>query len=402
MKVSAAATSANFVQQTPAALLQFPFEFSQRENCMTKAQGATPEGTRRYAERLSAITAKGHFRQAQELCLSSIGLGTYLGHWDDATDKLYQEAVKRAVELGCNVIDSAINYRFQRSERAIGAALAQLFDTGKAQRDEIVVATKGGYFPFDGQPPGDARAWILDNIINTGAATIEDIVGGSHCMAPGYLENQLHQSLQNLRLDCIDIYYIHNPETQLDKVSRSEFLTRLRAAFQYLESAVADGKIQLYGVATWNGFRQPPTARGYLALAELVEVAEDVAGTEHHFRVIQLPHNLAMPEALTMDNQEVNGEQASTLMASEKLGVTVMCSASLKQSQLSQGLPPFVAETFPQLKTDAQRAIQFVRSTPCVTTALVGMSQRSHVEENLQVAQTPPATIEEFMNLFAQ
>jgi aryl-alcohol dehydrogenase-like predicted oxidoreductase len=402
MRFCAASTAVNFVQQTPEALLQFSFDNPSREKRMTKAQGATPEGTRRYADRLSAITAKGHFRQAQDLCLSSIGLGTYLGHWDDATDKLYQEAIKRAIELGCNVIDSAVNYRFQRSERAIGAALSQLFDAGKARRDEIVVATKGGYFPFDDQPPADARAWILDNIINTGAATLEDIVGGSHCMSPSYLENQLHQSLKNLRLDTIDIYYIHNPETQLDKVSRSEFLQRLRAAFQYLESAVADGKIQVYGVATWNGFRQPADARGYLSLAELVEVAEDVAGTEHHFRVIQLPHNLAMPEALTLDNQEVNGEPASTLMASEKVGVTVMCSASLLQSQLSQGLPSFVAQTFSQLKTDAQRAIQFVRSTPCVTTALVGMSQRSHVEENLQVAQTPPATIEEFMSLFSQ
>ncbi|MBI3652856.1 MAG: aldo/keto reductase [Acidobacteria bacterium] len=369
---------------------------------MTTALGATPAGTRRYAERLSAMTAPEHFRQQQELRISSIGLGTYLGHWDDATDKLYQEAIKRAVELGCNVFDSAINYRFQRSERAIGAALAQLFDSGKAHRDEIVVASKGGYFPFDHQPPADARAWIMDNLINTGAASVEDIVGGSHCMSPSYLENQLHQSLKNLRLDTIDIYYIHNPETQLDKVTRSEFLHRLRAAFGYLESAVQDGKIQLYGVATWNGFRQPPTAKGYLALAELLEVAEDVAGTEHHFRVIQLPHNLAMPEALTLENQTVKGELASPLMAAEKLGVTVMCSASILQSQLSQGLPPFVAETFSQFKTDAQRAIQFVRSTPCVTTALVGMSNRSHVEENLQVAQTPPASVDEFMKLFSQ
>jgi aryl-alcohol dehydrogenase-like predicted oxidoreductase len=367
---------------------------------MTKAHGATPEGTQRYAERSHA--AQGHFRNQQNLQISSIGLGTYLGHWDDTTDKMYEESIKRAVELGCNVIDSAINYRFQRSERAIGAALKQLFESGKAKRDEIIVATKGGYFPFDNEPPTDARAWILDNIINTGAAAIEDIVGGSHCMSPSYLENQLHQSLKNLALDTIDIYYIHNPEAQLDKVSRSEFLNRIRAAFAFLESAVTDGKIQFYGTATWNGYRQQLGARGYLSLAELVEVAEDVAGKEHHFRVIQLPHNLAMPEALTLDNQEVNGETMPPLMAAEKLGVMAMCSASILQSQLSQGLPPFVTEAFANLKTDAQRAIQFVRSTPCVTTALVGMSQRSHVEENLMVAQSAPATLEEFMKLFSQ
>ena len=107
---------------------------------MSKANGATPEGTMRYAERMGAVTAQGHFRKQQQLCMSTIGLGTYLGHWDERTDRMYQEAVKRAIELGSNVFDSAINYRFQRSERAIGAALKQVFDAGKASRDEIIAA----------------------------------------------------------------------------------------------------------------------------------------------------------------------------------------------------------------------------------------------------------------------
>src|SRR5690349_7866185 len=102
---------------------------------------ATPEGTRRYAQRLASIVGRGHFRERDGLVMSSIGLGTYLGHWDEHTDRSYEDAIKRASELGCNVIDSAINYRFQRSERAIGAALAEMFEAGTASRDEIVVAT---------------------------------------------------------------------------------------------------------------------------------------------------------------------------------------------------------------------------------------------------------------------
>jgi aryl-alcohol dehydrogenase-like predicted oxidoreductase len=78
-----------------------------------------------------------------------------------------------------------------------------------------------------------------------------------------------------------------------------------------------------------------------------------------------------------------------------------MCSASLLQSQLTRGLPGFIAEAFDNFKTDAQRAIQFVRSTPGVTTALIGMSQRSHAEENLMLAKVAPAPLEEFMKLFA-
>src|SRR5205823_6091377 len=208
---------------------------------------ATGEGTRRYAQRTKSTTARGHFRERHELLTSSIGLGTYLGHWDEHTDLNYQEAIKRAIELGCNVIDSAINYRFQRSERAIGAALKQLFDSGKASRDEIIVATKGAFFPFEDEPPRDPRAWVLENVVNNGLARAEDIVGGSHCMTPGYLEDQLARSLDNLGLETVDIYYIHNPESQLEAVSRDEFNRRMRAAFEALERAAIDGRIASYG-----------------------------------------------------------------------------------------------------------------------------------------------------------
>ncbi len=362
---------------------------------------ATPGGTRRYAQRMNATTARGHFREGEGLLMSSIGLGTYLGHWDEHTDRHYQEAIKRAVELGCNVIDSAINYRFQRSERAIGSALKQLFADSKVQRDEIIVATKAGFFPFEDEPPRDARGWIVENVIARGLARPDEIAGGSHCMTPAYLEDQLSRSLENLGLETIDVYYLHNPESQLEAVSGDEFDRRLKAAFEWLEVAAADGRIGCYGTATWNGYRQQPGSGGYLSLADVATIAREVGGEGHRFRVIQLPHNLAMPEALTGANQPVDGESLSPLMAAARLGITVMCSASMSQARLSQNLPPFVAEALKGLTTDAQRAIQFVRSTPGVTTALVGMSQRTHVDENMGVAAVPPASVEEFFSMFS-
>jgi aryl-alcohol dehydrogenase-like predicted oxidoreductase len=363
--------------------------------------GATSQATRRYAQRMSSVTAQGHFREGQRLCMSSIGLGTYLGHWDEQTDRKYQEAIRRAIELGCNVIDSAINYRFQRSERAIGAALKQVFEADKATRDELVIATKAGFFPFDGEPPRDTRGWITDNVLNKGLARPDEIAGGSHCMTPAYLDDQLSRSLANFGLESIDIYYVHNPESQLESVSREEFIRRIRAAFEFLEKAAADGRIRMYGTATWNGYRQPVEAAGHLSLSELVGIAREIAGESHRFRAIQLPHNLAMPEAITEANQSVDGEAMSVLMAAERLGITVMCSASLLQAKLSQGLPPFVGAALKGLNTDAQRSIQFVRSTPGVTTALVGMSHRSHVEENMGVAKVAPASVEDFFKMFS-
>ncbi|MDQ1592947.1 MAG: hypothetical protein QOG71_3574 [Pyrinomonadaceae bacterium] len=366
---------------------------------------ATTEGTARYRERLQAETiAATHFRLEQNLWLSSLGIGTYLGRPDAETDARYTESIARAVELGVNVVDTAANYRFQRSERAIGAALETLVESKRAARDEVVVCTKGGYIPFDTDPPAGQEGvtrYIEKTFIKTGVASMSDIAAGSHCMTPKYLAHQIEQSLRNLRLDAVDVYYIHNPETQLGVVARDEFETRLRAAFTQLEQSVADGHIKHYGVATWNGFRVAPAERNYHSLERMLELAREVGGDRHHFRFIQLPFNLAMPEALTLSNQTFQGAHVSLLEAARALGVTVMASASILQGKVARGLSEDIREPLGSLASDALTAIQFTRSTPGITTALVGMSHRAHVEENLQLARLDPARPEQYQRLFS-
>ncbi|MBI3406638.1 MAG: aldo/keto reductase [Acidobacteria bacterium] len=362
------------------------------------ARSATPEGTQAYAARFAGTTAEGHFRQAQSLHWSSLGIGTYLGNPDEATDRGYAESVVAAVRSGINVIDSAINYRFQRSERSIGAALQQLFAEGFA-REELILCTKGGYLTPDGELPANPRDYFQREFFTPGILRAEDVAAGCHSIAPRYLKDQIGRSLRNLGVDCVDVYYLHNPEQQLDDFPREEFLRRVRAAFEFLESSVAAGTIRVYGMATWNGFRVSPKAQGYLGLEELVGIARSVAGDTHHFRVAQVPHNLAMPEALSAGNQAVNGKTVSTLEAAEELGITLVGSASLMQGRLSRGLPEKMKEVF-GLETDHHRALQFVRSSPGVTTALVGMSRVAHVTENLKLASIPPAPLDQFRKLF--
>ncbi len=372
---------------------------------MSQPQGATTAGTAGYRERLRSEVAASHFRQAQGLWMSSIGLGSYLGDPDERTDEAYRTAVRRAAELGCNVFDTASNYRFQRSERSFGDALNEMFAQQKLAREEVIITTKGGYIPFDTEPPRsreDFTRYLAETFINPGICQPEDFVQGSHCLTPRYLAHQLDQSLRNLKLNTIDVYYLHNPEAQLAEADRKEFHQRLRAAFEFLESAVVAGKISMYGTATWNGYRVPAQSAEHLSLAEVINTAREVAGDQHHFKVVQLPFNLAMIEALNNQNQTVNGRKLTFLEAAAELGITVMSSASLMQARLASGLPPILGEVFTGLRTEAQRAIQFTRSAPGVTTALVGMSQVSHVEENLELAKTDPASVEEFMKLFDQ
>lgn len=362
---------------------------------------ATLEATAHYRERFKTIAAKNHFRNERNLWLSSIGIGTYLGNPDEATDKKYQEAVVHAARLGANVLDTAANYRFQRSERSIGNALRELTERRQFSREELVICTKGGYLPFDGAAPQDVRAYIEDTFVRPGLANFEEFVGGSHCMTPTYIQNQLDQSLRNLNLECIDVYYVHNPESQLDYISHDEFYARLRSAFERLEQNIVKGKIACYGVATWNGFRVPPDSRHYHSLQRMVELAREVGGESHGFGFIQLPFNLAMAEALTLRNQKIDGEQFSTIEAASALGIVVISSASILQGRVARGLPDTVREPLGSLATDAQTGIQFVRSTPGVTTALIGMSDRAHVEENLQLVRIEPALPEDYMRLFS-
>jgi aryl-alcohol dehydrogenase-like predicted oxidoreductase len=369
---------------------------------MTLPGSATTEGTTAYRERFRDTAAEGHFRFEQNLWLSSVGVGTYLGGADEETDRSYADAITRAVELGVNVIDTAANYRFQRSERSVGEAIKNLTAAGFA-REELVVCTKGGYLPFDTHPPaGQAgvRAYVEETFVKTGVVELSDIAAGSHCMTPRYLAHQVAQSLRNTGLETLDVYYVHNPETQLQVVAREEFDARLRAAFEQLERERAGGRLRFYGVATWNGFRAKADTRGHHSLERMWELAREAGGDGHGFRFVQLPFNLAMPEALVADNHTHDGARVSLLEAAKALGVTVVASASIKQGEVARDLPERIREPLGSLSTDAQTAIQFTRSTPGITTALVGMSRRAHVEENLQLARVPPASAEDYGRLF--
>jgi aryl-alcohol dehydrogenase-like predicted oxidoreductase len=327
---------------------------------------ATPQGSARYAARFGSF--QDFFRNAQGLTVSSLGLGTYLGSPDEETDRGYVSAARAAMQSGINFFDTAINYRNQRSERALGEALRDV------PRDEIVICTKAGFLT-PGATPGSLAA--------------SAVVGGMHSIASDFLADQIDRSRANLGLDTIDVFYLHNPEIQLDYVSRIEFDRRLLAAFTCLEQLVARGKIRYYGTATWDGYRKPAG----LDLARVAALAREAGGTDHHLRFVQLPFNLGMVEAYT-------GSPVSLLEAAAREGITVVASAALLQGRVLGNMPDAVGELLPGLASDAQRAIQFARSAPGITVALAGMSSAEHVRDNVGVARIPPATRRQYLRLF--
>ena len=326
--------------------------------------------------------------------LSRLGLGTYLGAPDAATDEGYLASARAFAAAGGNVFDTAANYRGGRSERALGRFFREAGLSG------FFVSTKAGYLPMgDGvrqEAPGD---WFQRVLAGPGVLGAEDVVDGCLAMTPKYLAHQLGLSLEALGLLRVDLFHLHNPEQQLPVLGRTAFREAIRKAFGACEELAAMGLIGAYGCATWSGFRVPPGAKDHLSLEELVEDARAVGGSGHRFRWIQLPLNLAMPQAFLLPTQTLEGRLVTPLEAAAALGLQVQVSGSLMQGRMLQGLPRGAGAILPGCATPAQGALQFASSCPGVATALCGMSHPAHVAENLAVLALPRAGLEELRSL---
>lgn len=142
------------------------------------------------------------------LQISAIGLGTnYVGGHNlyaevDETEGI--RLVQKAVDEGINFIDTADIYGTGRSEELVGKAL-------EGRRQEVVLATKG--------------AIVFDGSERTGLSN-----------RPEYLRQALEASLQRLRTDYVDLYYIHKwdgetpPEDSVGELMRFKQEGKIRAA----------------------------------------------------------------------------------------------------------------------------------------------------------------------------
>ena len=360
----------------------------------------TRDATWAYRDEFGDEFARTYFRRFGEGVASSIGVGTYLGDPTDEADEAYRDAIVEAIESGINVVDTAINYRNQRSERVVGEAIAD----ADVDREAVLVATKGGFVPFDGDRPDNPGQWIHSEYVDSGIVDSEALVAGQHCIAPAYIEDQLDRSLDNLDLDTVDLYYVHNPETQLSERSAEAVYDQLEDTFTRLEERAAAGDIRQYGVATWEAFRVGPEHDSYLSLPEVVSRARAAAkradNAATHFRAVQLPFNVVMADAFTVEGQEGADGAQSTLWFAHDAGLNVFTSASLAQGKLATaGLPADVAERVSG-ETSAQRAINFARSAPGVTSSLVGMGSPEHVAENVDAGTYEPLGADAFDAVF--
>ena len=338
-----------------------------------------------------------HELQMRDFCgipVSTLALGTYLGNMDEVTDAAVTAACLQAIDLGCNFFDSAINYRGQRGERSVGEAIRRAILSGKVSREEVFVSTKGGFVPTDGKPNSDLKRLFQTEYVDKGLATADDLVAGCHCIEPAYIDDQIEKSRRNLGLETIDLYYLHNPETQLEELPARIFYDKLEKAFVTLERAVQQGRIAAYGMATWSGFREPESSTTHLEMDRCVTAAENAAKfqseKQHHFSAVQLPLNLAMPEAALVKTQKIGHTLMSAIDAAQTLGLNAAVSVPLFQGRLCHGLPDFILEKFPKDLSQAHAALAFATAFASVDSAMVGMKNSEHVAHNLAFLKHKP------------
>jgi aryl-alcohol dehydrogenase-like predicted oxidoreductase len=363
---------------------------------------ATKTGTARYVN--YAVNEKGrpasHFRGFDSLHLSTLGMGTYLGDATTYQDEAIENAIYESVKSGAiNVIDTAINYRAMKSEKSIGRALSRLTNDGIISRDQVFISTKNGYITNDGDfPTIDVMEYMQRMYISPGLIKRGDISSGYNVLNPAYIERCIDRSLYNMKLNTIDLVYVHNPfESWHQDVTKDEFMEMLNKVFQVYERYRSTNKIRYYGMATWTCFRVPSDNSEYLSLEEIVKLAENVPSgksDKHGFRFIQLPYNLAYSEALLLRNQNVGRETNLTILeAANRLNIGVFTSVPLFQGRLlSANIPSYTED----LTDPVAKLVQLIRSSPSVIAPLIGQKKPEHVIQNLKLANTPPMPEEEF------
>ncbi len=281
---------------------------------------ATPDGTQQVADQFSglAFTPLG----STGLWVSGAGFGCYRVN---AGVTAHASALEKALTSGINLIDTSANYADGGSEQLVGEVLEALIGSGRMNREQVVIVSKGGYL--------QGNNYTLSQQRKADGKPFEEVVeyadGLEHCIHPGFLDDQIDRSLKRMGLETLDAYLLHNPEYYLGWAHKQgadreradqEYYRRIEQAFRYLEEAVQRGRIRFYGISS-NTFPAPADDPEFTALQRVWKIAESI-GPDHHCRVIQLPFNLFEPGAAVEKNQP---EQKTVLdVAREKrLGVLV-------------------------------------------------------------------------------
>lgn len=253
--------------------------------------------------------------------VSCVGFGSYR-----ISNKIEQHhhALEKALKKGINLIDTSSNYADGESEILIGNLISRLISTNEFRREDLIIVTKGGY--IQGQ-----NLQLVNQRVEIGSPYNEIVICSpdlKHSINPEFLEDQINLSLQRLKMDCIDVYLLHNPEyfltyTKMNSLTdlRNEYYKRIETAFRFLEQKVDEGKIKWYGISS-NTFGANADKLNFTSLERVLEIAENIS-PKNHFAVVQFPLNAIEKVNASTKNQFDNTKTFLRLANEANLGVLV-------------------------------------------------------------------------------
>ena len=258
--------------------------------------------------------------------ITKIGFGSY--RIDNRVEEHFN-SLKKAIESGITTIDTSANYSDGRSEILIGNILNDLIDNGSMKREDFFLITKGGYMQ------GNNYKFALKK--KEQGVPFPEVVeyekGLWHCIHPSFLEDQINRQLYRLdqvEKGWIDVYLLHNPEYFLRysrrnafdrEESRENYYRRIKAAFEFLEKKVEEGKIKFYGVSS-NTFPVSSVLFDFTSLERLHEIAESISRS-HHFKFVQMPFNLIESGAFFQKNQKGNTKSVLEYASDHDISVII-------------------------------------------------------------------------------
>ncbi len=284
---------------------------------------------------------------SSELVVSEIAFGSWLTFTDASRKQMAIQCVRRALECGITLLDTANVYGRGAAERVLGDAL-----TG-VKRDSYVLATKL-YFPMSDADKGLSRAQIT---------------------------KQLHDSLDRLRVDTIDLYQCHRYDSE----------TPLEETMRALTDAVQSGKVRYLGFSEW------PVDKIKQALA-LAGVEKFVSSQPQYSLLHRDPEKAVIPlcaksgisqivwsplaQGVLTGKYAPGSQLPADSRAADKTMNGFLNQAWMKANVLKavQDLGPLAAQaglTLPQF------CLAWVLREPKVAAAIVGASRPAQIDENI-------------------
>jgi aryl-alcohol dehydrogenase-like predicted oxidoreductase len=316
-----------------------------------------------------------------ELQYSNFGIGTFLGESNKNVDEKLYKILIRSIENGINLIDTAPNYRCERSENIVGKVVKDLGRKG------LIICTKVGFLPYSDHIPQNETIFFTDKFIKSKIINKKDIYGDWQSYHPKYIEWQINESLKRLNTDYIDIYYLHNPEEMLDFIDTDIFNIILDKALQFLNKMIECGKIRYIGISSWNGFLNDKR----LDLNRILSKSKSLLKADK-LKFLQVPYNMAMLDHLTKKTQiDLDKNIKCSLMyLAAKNNIDVITNAPLYHGKLGNiDYPKELKKMVPKSKTIADLALRFSISNPGSNASLVGVTNQSHLNEIISVMNRP-------------